>query len=325
MTYAGQIAPRHARGWAGARIRQTGSFDACVAVAGLAALGLWVASAIMSPTVMSETHTDERTVARDGIENPSPTRSARREHLIGGYGGVTYTMPSAVRVNNPDVTDFTTSGFEWIGRPFKAPIYYGVRTQHWLPEAMTGSMVDFTHAKAIAVADDVAQFSGKLDGQTLPPSGQVRDVFKHLEFSHGHNMLTLNGLLRMPSSWLPMRPYFGLGGGVSLPHSEVGLHSAPSRTYEYQFAGFVGQGLVGIQIPLGRVSLFFEYKFSYAPYSVPLSQEPNGHLLVTDLWKQFRAWMSGEKPPGGTLTTTLSTHHAISGIMVHAIPGRTAQ
>ncbi|MGE0626754.1 MAG: hypothetical protein AB7O43_02945 [Hyphomicrobiaceae bacterium] len=238
-----------------------------------------------------------------------------REYKFGGYGGVTYTQPSTVTINNPGRTDMTVSGFEWIGRPFKSPIYYGLRAIAWSQFMPFGAMLDFTHAKTIAGFDEPAKYTGTLNGQPLPASGRIGDVFKHLEFSHGHNMLTINGIARlgMPAPFL--RPYVGMGGGVSVPHTEIGFRSENGRTYEYQFAGFVGQGLVGVEIPLGPASVFLEYKFSYAPYDVPLSGVVNGWLLVTDLWRQFRAWLAGEPPPGGHLTTTLATHHAIAGVL----------
>ena len=298
----------------GRRINKDGI---CAAVA-LTALTVWIAVPSPFPTaVQADAETEERAVATEPAQPTEAERGVRREHRFGGYGGVSYTHPSAVRIVNPGITDLTVSDFGWIGRPFKAPIYYGLRTQHWLPDALTGTMVDFTHAKAIAVKEDVATLSGTLNGEPVPPKAKVGDVFRHLEFSHGHNMLTLNGMVRAPASWLPVRPYFGIGAGASFPHTEVGLQAEKGkRTYEYQFAGYVGQVLAGIEIPLGRTSLFFEYKFSYAPYSVPLSHEPYGWVFVTDVWRQFRAWWNGEKPPGGTLTTTLATHHAISGLMV---------
>ncbi len=311
-----------ARIWSGRRI----GGDKLAALAALAALGVWVAPSPFPDAVLSETQTEERTSVSAPGDGTGTTPAMRTEHKFGGYGGVSYTHPSAVRIVNPGVTDLTASDFGWIGRPFKSPIYYGLRTQHWQPGALTGSMVDFTHAKAIAKADDVASFSGTLNGEPVPPTAKVGDVFRHLEFSHGHNILTLNGVFRTPGSWLPVRPYFGLGGGASLPHTEVGLRAeAPKRTYEYQFAGFAGQVLAGIEVPLGRVSLFFEYKFTYAPYSVPLSHEPYGWLFVTDVWRQFRAWMTGEKPPGGVLTTTLASHHGISGLLVRVSPGAPAK
>lgn len=301
--------------------------DKSAALAALAAFVVWMAVPNPFPsTVQADAQTEERAAAIEAAPSTEAGHGVRREHRFGGYGGVSYTHPSAVRIVNPGVTDLTVTDFGWIGRPFKAPIYYGLRTQHWAPGALTGTMVDFTHAKAIAVKEDVATFTGTFNGEPVVPKAKIGDFFRHLEFSHGHNMLTFNGLFRAPASWLPVRPYFGLGGGASFPHTEVGLQAEPGkRTYEYQFAGYVGQVLAGIEIPLGRTSLFFEYKFSYAPYSVPLSHEPYGWVFVTDVWRQFRAWWTGEKPPGGTLTTTLATHHGISGLMVRtssAVPAK---
>lgn len=281
-----------------------------------AALAAWIACAaphvLVSP--MSVEPSAER---RDATPAPTPDRPAARafDYRFGGYGGVSYTHPSVVTIKNPPVTDMTASGFDWIGRPFKSPIYYGARIQMLPAGAGLGGMLDFTHAKAIARADSPANFTGTHNGRPLPSTGQVNDVFRHLEFSHGHNMLTLNGLWRMPALPAGLRPYFGGGAGISLPHTEVGFANEKPRTYEYQFAGFVGQVLAGIEVPLGPVSAFFEYKFTYAPYDVPLSHEPYGWLLVTDLWRQARAWLAGEQPPGGRLDTILASHHAIGGVM----------
>jgi len=314
------IAARQALGRAGTWVGRRIGSDGMAALTALAALNVWVADSPFPAGLLADAQTEERRAAATTGESAGAERATRREHKLGAYGGVSYTHPSAVRIVKPGATDFTVTDFDWIGRPFKSPIYYGLRTQHWLPGALTGTMVDFTHAKTIAVADDIATFSGTHNGQPMPPKARLGDVFRHLEFSHGHNILTLNGVFRMPGSWLPVRPYFGLGGGASLPHTEIGLRAEGKRTYEYQFAGFAGQILAGIEVPLGRTSVFLEYKFTYAPYSVPLSHEPYGWLFVTDVWRQFRAWMAGEEPPGGVLTTTLATHHGISGFLVRAGP-----
>ncbi len=248
-----------------------------------------------------------------------------RDIVIGAYGGVTYTHRSVVAITKPGVTDMTVKDFNWIGLPFKAPIYYGLRVQRWQPVTGFGSMVDFTHAKAIAVASDEATFSGTRDGKPVEPKAQIGKVFRHLEFSHGHNMLTYNGLFRWPSLGRlsgPFRPYVGLGAGITLPHTEIGLADKNARTYEYQFAGFVAQLLGGVEINFGRTSTFAEYKFSFSPYEVPLSEEPRGFILFTDLWRQFKAWTSGEQPSGGRLSTNLATHHGNVGVLtrIGALP-----
>ena len=262
----------------------------------------------------------EPTVVSASTRAAGPRISALNpEFVIGGYSGATYTHPSVVAITKPGAIDMTVRDFNWIGLPFKAPIYYGIRVQRWNPVGGIGSMVDFTHAKAIAVASDQATFTGTRDGKPVEPKAQINKVFRHLEFSHGHNMLTYNGLFRWPSLGRlsgPIRPYVGAGGGITLPHTEIGFADKNTRTYEYQFAGLVGQVLGGVEINLGRTSVFAEYKFSFSPYEVPLSEEPRGFILFTDLWRQFRAWATGEAPPGGRLATNLATHHANFGLLV---------
>jgi hypothetical protein len=300
---------------------------AASALTGLVALTAWVVAA-PSPVLLPslEAPTEQRAATGAEAEPGGAARAAGWEHLVGGYGGVSLTLPSAVNVVAPGRTDLTVSNFNWIGRPFKSPIYYGLRSQHWSPASPFGGMVDFTHAKAIAMPTDRASFKGTINGRPAPENAKIEDVFRHMEFSHGHNILTLNGLVRLPAFFLPVRPYIGFGGGITLPHTEIGFASEGEnkRTYEYQFAGFAGQVLIGVQFPIARAAPFVEYKFTYAPYSVPLSQEPRGFLLVTDLWRQFRAWASGEPPPGGYLTTTLATHHAIGGALYRVSAARVA-
>lgn len=293
--------------------------SAVIGSAGLLLLGYSIVTASPPSMEMSE-QGRERSAENAPVasfRNP-PISDATRLWYVGGYGGVSFTHPSTVTIRNGDRTDMSVSDFSWIGRPFKAPIYYGLRGLTWAPGSRIGTMIDFTHAKAIANAADIATFSGKRDGKPVPSKGKISETFRHLEFSHGHNIVTLNGLLSLLPSGSRIRPYLGLGAGVSLPHSEVGFRNEKARTYEYQFAGFVGHACAGLEIPLGRISVFFEYKFTYAPYDIPLSHEPQGWVLVTDLWRQLAAWWRNEAPPGGTLTTTLTTHHGVGGILVRA-------
>ena len=289
---------------------------------GIVAMITFIASSLSTETLNSEApnESSSKVTAANGPNDTARLAAGGSDWMIGGYGGVAHTHPTEVRVVNPGRTDFTVKDFGWIGRPFKSPIYYGIRIQRWPELGIAGSMLDFTHAKAISKREDIATFSGTHNGKKLPEKQKIGDFFRHLEFSHGHNMLTLNGLLRLSPMAGGIRPYIGLGGGISLPHSEVGIHAENARTYEYHFAGFVGQALAGFQVRLGRATLFLEYKFTYAPYDIPLSHEPRGWLLVTDLWRQFSAWWNGEKPPGGRLTTTLMSHHGIGGVMFHTKP-----
>ncbi|HUS97851.1 MAG TPA: hypothetical protein VMX97_14060 [Hyphomicrobiaceae bacterium] len=295
-----------------------GSEWACKAMAGCGvAAALTFAFTSLLPASVEMSEAPHASALAQTKTNGGTAAGARRpERTFGGYGGVAYTHPTTVTINGSKTADLTVKNFDWLGRPFKAPVYYGLRTQRWAPDSPFGAMVDFTHAKAIAKPDGTASFSGNLAGKPLPKTAAIKDIFKHLEFSHGHNILTLNALLRLAPSWARIRPYVGAGAGASFPHTEIGMHALGKRTYEYQFAGFAGQALAGLEIQLGRASIFIEYKFTYAPYDVPLSHEPYGWLFVTDVWRQFSNWMSGVKPPGGRLRATLITHHGIAGILV---------
>jgi hypothetical protein len=277
----------------------------------LAAIGLLAVSA---GAVVSEQSPAEPHEASPSATNSGDARLAlpTKEVMIAAYGGVPYTYPSTVTVKKGAAHDFTVKNVGWDGQPFKSPIYYGARIVRWFTGGRTGAMIDFTHSKAISRPDDEAEFSGTLGGKPAPARARIGEVFRHLEASHGHNMLTLNGLFRLPRL-ARLFPYVGLGAGVALPHSEVEIVGDPPRTYEYQYAGPVAQALIGIEFRLPHVSFFVEYKFSLAHYEMPITQE-NGSLLIFDLWRQFRRWWAGEEPPGGRLWTRLTSHQVIAGL-----------
>ena len=301
-----------------------GHVATAVAILSIAALAAMAVDATLDdPAPMAVAGKPEgRSISTTPAPGTLAAPEAAREIMIGGYTGTTYTYPSVVTIKNPGRTDMTVSGFEWIALPFKSPIYYGLRATNWPATSRVGTMIDFTHSKAIARFDDVAAFTGTYEGRPLPPRAKVGEVFKHLEFSHGHNMLTFNALARLGS--FRLQPYVGAGAGVSLPHTEVAFRSENGRTYEYQFAGFVGQVLAGLEMKVGNASVFIEYKFSYAPYDVPLSGVVDGWILFTDLWRQAKAWLTGEKPPGGRLTTPLVSHHGIGGALVRVTGAKPA-
>ncbi len=289
---------------------------------GIAALMVMAIDAAWDAPLPATAEPASRTGPAPAIPGAAAAAVPGREILTGGYIGTTYTYPSTVTIKNPGRTDMTVSGFSWEAKPFKSPIYYGLRATQWPAASRVGTMLDFTHSKAIARFDDTATFTGTLDGKPLPAHAKVGDVFKHLEFSHGHNMLTLNGLTRLGS--FRLQPYVGAGAGVSLPHTEIGYRSENGRTYEYQYAGLVGQALAGLEVRIGNAKVFIEYKLTYAPYDVPLSGVVDGWLLFTDLWRQIKAWAIGQTPPGGRLTTPLLSHHGIGGAMVHVTGARPA-
>ena len=298
----------YAAEWPASGGPRQGFWEKVIALASASAL-----IAATGPMLMSQP--DEAGVAAGASAKPALSDAGRPETLIAGYGGVTHTQASDVHFSKPGVTDLTAHGVQWIGRPFKSPIYYGVRAMHWPSSGGFGSMLDFTHAKAISVREQTLRFSGTRNGKPADGSALNDATFRHLEFSHGHNMLTLNGLASLGRITSVLRPYVGGGLGLSLPHTEVQFHDDAKRTYEYQITGPVGQVVAGIEVRLPRLSVLLEYKFSLAPYWVPLSGRDGrkGNAFI-DYWNQITGWLRGEAPENGTLTTTLATHHGIVAI-----------
>lgn len=252
-----------------------------------------------------------------------PVFSATPENVFGAYIGAPYHYPSDFQLKRDadqdiGLRDLTIHNVEWYTQPFDNPLYYGARLLHWQPGGRLGAMVDFTHSKAYAPFYGEYKFSGSVDGRPVPESAKVRDFFNMLSFSHGHNMLTLNGLLRLANFGF-VWPYIGVGGGVSLPHTEIHLNSDPTRTYEYQYTGLNCQALFGFEFRLSTGSLFLEYKFTFANYKAPVTNT-DGNWLPLDLWRQLSRWWSGANSPGGWATAQLASHQVIGGFYVRFVP-----
>ncbi len=293
-----------------------------VAIGVLATLA--IASGIWNTDAHDPTET-ARDAARADAQSAAAASVPTREIMIGAYGGMPYTYNSDVSVKQPGVHDFTVKNVEWRGEPFIDPIYYGVRVQKWFEGGRTGSMLDFTHSKTIAELKNELEMKGTLNGTPIPQSAQLKDVFRRLEFSHGHNMLTMNGLMRLANLHPHVSPYVGIGVGINLPHSEIQLQKDRARTYEYQFTGPVLQALIGLELRVPRMSYFVEYKFTFASYHVPLTHLDGTKIgLFADLFRQASRWWSGESPPGGFAQTQLTSHQLIGGLGVrfatHAAP-----
>jgi lipid A oxidase len=281
--------------------------------ASLAAIAMVTLSVGITHVEQQAVDNERKSGAPSTPGNPAPLATFKPETVVAGYLGAPFTYPSNVRINNPaEKTDFTMERVGWDAKPLKSPIYYGVRVQRWQPESRFGSMVDFTHGKTISRPADEVLIKGLIDGAPAPAKAKIGELFKHLEFSHGHNMLTINGLYRLANIAPRLAPYVGLGVGISLPHTEVKRHTEPARTYEYQYAGPVGQALIGFEVRLPSTSLFIEYKFSFADYRAPLSRLEGG-TLFSDLWRQGQLWWSGQTPPGGHVETKLLSHQLIGG------------
>ena len=293
---------------------QAGGYRWADVAMGLAAMAAVIATTAQGIMEQAQAEREDAATASQARSADDISRLAlpTRETMIGGYVGAPYTYDSDVHLKKDTSLDFTVKDVSWDAEPFKSPIYYGARVVRWFDGGRRGAMIDFTHSKTLAALDDEKGLSGVIDNAPLPAKAALKDIYRKLEFSHGHNMLTLNGLWRLASLAPRLSPYVGAGVGMSLPHSEIQLKTVRGRTYEYQYTGPAVQAVIGLEFRVPRMSYFLEYKFSLANYEVPLSLR-DGSVLFVDLWNQFTSWLAG-KPPGGYLYTRLTSHQLIGGL-----------
>ena len=235
-------------GWTRAQAKpQTARLpEALAALAAAAMLIASTAAGVMEQSAL-QSQSEQHRARRPALLHVAGTRDrGRRLHR---------ERPTRTRAWSPSAKQggdsLTIDPVHWYTDPFKSPIYYGARVARWFTGGRTGVMVDFIHSKAIARLDREADFSGSVNGAPVQPRARLDEVAKKLEFSHGHNMLLFNGLVRLPSIGARLSPYAGLGAGVLLPHTEVQLaEQGATRTYDYNYAGPAAQALFGIEVRL---------------------------------------------------------------------------
>ncbi len=214
------------------------------------------------------------------------TSAARSEMQLGLYMGGSKSPPSDVRMVSPDGTDLVLKNVVWKTESFKPSPYYGGRGIDWSARFPNfGMMVDFTHAKATAIRSQTVEQAGMRSGVEIPPKEAFDKTFRKLEFTHGLNFLTFNGVFRVTGLHRRMIPYAGLGVGFMVPHVEAwraGLKKKDA-VHEAQVTGMALQALGGIEWRIfksDRRSLFTEYKVTHTSNDVKLHQ---GGSVSTDI------------------------------------------
>lgn len=149
--------------------------------------------------------------------------------------------------------------FDWQGKPFDAPIYYGGRATWWMQNDI-GVGIEGTHTKAYASAGDLAALG-----------------LSRLELSDGHNIITANVLKRWPGllKGAPITPYAGAGVGVAIPHVDVQVPGAANRTYGYEYTGPAVRGIAGLKYALNdRWAVFGEYQVTWSDNDITIDPDP---------------------------------------------------
>ena len=148
----------------------------------------------------------------------------------------------------------------WEGKSFDAPIYYGIRTTLWRKVILRYG-AEFTHTKAYA-----------------PNSALQGAGFDRLEFTDGHNIITLNINKRWELGEFNAHSLIGLG--IAIPHVDA-LPSGGQHTFEYQYTGPAVRGALGLSRQLNDMfSIFTEYQFTASDNKATLR---NGGSLNTIL------------------------------------------
>jgi lipid A oxidase len=242
-----------------------------------------------------EKHALRATALAGALALVAMTVPAAAEFQFGSYFGWNGSSDSDVTYQNTGTaTDFTLHSVPWLGLSFigdgGAP-YYGARATYWgvNSDPHWGVMLDYTHAKVRADPSAIVTATGTTSGSVM-----VGNVYDVLEYTDGLNLLTVNAMYRMDPIG-KFRPYFGVGAGLSIPHTEVLLkgQAASMKTFEYQLDGWAAQVLAGVQVPVWRnISFFTEYKLSYATVQ-------NAPLV-----------------DGGTLDGNVLTNHLLAGMAI---------
>lgn len=229
---------------------------------------------------------------------------ARPEMQIGVYMGKSLSPPSDVTLTSPDGTDMTLKDVKWKPESFKPSPYYGGRGVDWSARMPNlGMMVDFTHAKATAIRTQTVTHTGRHKGEDVPPAGPFDAIFRKLEFTHGLNYLTLNGVYRATGLHRRAVPYAGLGIGFMLPYVEAWRAGQDKKDIVHgaQLTGFAVQLFGGVEWRLfknDRRSVFTEYKMAFTSNEVTLK---DGGALATNIWVHqfnfgayFTPWRAGD-------------------------------
>lgn len=215
------------------------------------------------------------------------TSLARPEMQVGLYAGKTVSPDSNVYFTAPDGTDLTFENLKWKEESFKPSPYYGGRGVDWNTRIPSiGLMVDFTHAKATAIRSQTVSLMGKHKGEDTPATAPFESILGKLEFTHGLNFLTLNGVYRATGLHPRIVPYAGIGLGFMLPHVEVWRAGQKHKDEVHgpQLTGIAAQVIGGVEwrvFKSDRRSLFTEYKLTYTTNDVSLN---DGGIINANIW-----------------------------------------
>ncbi|WP_273523163.1 outer membrane protein [Rhodosalinus sediminis] len=190
---------------------------------------------------------------------------AAAEFELDFYMGAQSAASSRAEGDRPGGGTYGTT-FDWEGRSFEMPFYYGLRGTWWRSETF-GWGVEGTHTKVYAPRDE-------------------RDAagFDRFELSDGHNIITVNALRRWPDGWQGLTPYVGAGVGFAMPHVDVEPAGGGPRTYGFEVTGPAARLFAGARYAVTeRWSVFGEVQATWSDNTADLD---GGGTLETEIVTQ---------------------------------------
>ncbi|WP_297772205.1 outer membrane beta-barrel protein [uncultured Roseovarius sp.] len=175
---------------------------------------------------------------------------AAAELEVSLYLGVQSAHSDTDSVDLPGPAGPVSRDISWKVNPFDNPLYYGGRATWWTRNNI-GFGVEGTHTKAIA-----------------DPADRAALGVDKLEFTDGHNIITANVMKRWPGAFKTtpnFTPYAGAGVGVAIPHVDIQVTGAASRTFDYETTGPAIRGIAGLKYALNeKWALFGEYQITWS-------------------------------------------------------------
>lgn len=183
---------------------------------------------------------------------------ASAELELSFYLGAQSVQESSISGTLPGGTSVSRN-VDWEGQPFESPFYYGGRVMWWT-QSNLGFGIEATHAKAYA-----------------PDADRAALGVNRLEFSDGHNIVTANIMKRWPGAFAQERftPYVGGGVGLAIPHVDIEVSGASSRTFGYEVTGPAVRGIAGLKYDLNDDwALFGEYQITWSDNEITVDPAP---------------------------------------------------
>lgn len=217
---------------------------------------------------------------------------------VGAYLGKGVTAASDLHVTQPSRgSNVMLHKVEYEDRSFESPLYYGVRIGYFIPSMhFFGVEIDFIHLKVYTNADQQVHATGDWRNTPLDRTIHFGDVVQGFNISHGVNLLLVNavvqyGILKDDDVLKERIRLLGkIGIGPAIPHTESTIDNESQEQYEIN--GPALQIAVGAEVRIVEdIHWLVEYKFS--------------SMAISDV-----------SIVGGTASTTLRTHHFVSGIAV---------